>query len=261
MFLNFLENLGKKFIYFLEASGQIIFFIYECFVLIFRKKVRPREIINQIYELGVTSFAIVSITALATGMVLAVQGAVVLTRFGASEYIAKLVALSLVRELGPVLTSLIFIGKSGAKISAELGAMSVNEQILATRALGIDPLDLFGLSRILACIIALPLLVFWCEVLGVFGAMVITVLQENISAISFLNQTFDSLRMVDFVGGMAKTVVFSFLIGIVCCFKGFRTSGGSLGVGKFTTEAVALSSILVIISNFLLTKIIINFWG
>jgi phospholipid/cholesterol/gamma-HCH transport system permease protein len=261
MFKKYLEILGKEIIYFLHLCGRIIYFIFDCCVLILNKRIRMPQVMTQVYELGVNAFAMVTIAALATGMVLAVQAAVVLNRFGATEYIAKLVSLSLVRELGPVLTSLIFIGKSGAKISAELGAMSANEQILATRALGIDPLDFLGLSRILACIIALPILVFWCEIIGIFGGMLITVLQENISVFSFLSQTIDSIRMVDFIGGMIKTIFFSILIGVVCCFKGFNTSGGSLGVGKFTTEAVALSSILVIVANFLLTKIIINIWG
>jgi len=258
---HFLEKLGQHVIYFFQVSGQIIYFSFDCFLVAVRKGIRWKELLEQVYELGINAFGIVSITALATGMVLAVQSAAVLERFGATEYIAKLVALSLVRELGPVLTSLVFIGKSGAKISAEIGTMSVNEQILATRTLGINPIDFFGISRILACVIALPLLVFWSEVLGVLGGMVITVLQENISPLAYINQAFDSLKLVDFVGGMMKTLVFSLLIGIISCFKGFRTTGGSLGVGKYTTQAVALSSIAVIVSNFLLTKIIINIWG
>ncbi|MBU2540346.1 MAG: ABC transporter permease [Candidatus Omnitrophica bacterium] len=256
-----LEKIGSYVIHALQLAGAIICFLIDVFATVFRRGLRPRQIADQIYELGVSAFWIVSIASLATGMVLAVQSAVVLVRFAATEYIAKLVALSLVRELGPVLTSLIFIGKSGAKVSAEIGAMNVNEQILATRALGIDPIDFFGISRILACIIVLPLLVFWCEILGILGGMLITVLQEGVSCFSYINQTFDSIRIVDFVGGMVKTLFFSLIIGIICCYKGFRTRGGSIGVGKYTTEAVALSSILVIVSNFLLTKIIINFWG
>jgi phospholipid/cholesterol/gamma-HCH transport system permease protein len=261
MLRKFLTRLGAHVIYFSQTSGSIIYFSFDCFLVMVRRGIRLKDVAEQIYELGVNALGIVSITALATGMVLAVQSAVVLERFGATEYIANLLALSLVRELGPVLTSLVFIGKSGAKVSAEIGTMSVNEQILATRALGINPIDFFGISRILACVIVLPMLVFWCEVLGVFGGMLITVLQESIDPFSFLRQTLDSLKLVDFLGGLMKTVVFSFLIGIISCFKGFRTTGGSLGVGKYTTEAVALSSILVIVANFLLTKIIINLWG
>ncbi len=256
-----LEKIGTYIIHALRLAGRIICFCIDVFSTILRRGLRPRQVTDQVYELGVSAFWIVSIASLATGMVLAVQSAVVLVRFAATEYIAKLVALSIVRELGPVLTSLIFIGKSGAKISAEIGAMNVNEQILATRALGIDPIDFFGISRILACIIVLPLLVFWCEVLGIFGGMLITVLQEGVSFSSYFNQTIASIRLIDFVGGMVKTLFFSMIIGTVCCYKGFRTTGGSIGVGKYTTEAVALSSILVIVANVVLTKILINFWG
>ncbi|MEW6008660.1 MAG: ABC transporter permease [Candidatus Omnitrophota bacterium] len=257
----FLERIGKRVIDFLQTSGQIIYFSFDCLRLIIRKGIRLEQIGEEVFELGVNAFGIISISALATGMVLAVQSAVVLVRFGATEYIAGLIALSLVRELGPVLASLIFIGKSGAKISAELGTMSVNEQLLATRALGIDPIGFFGVSRIIACVIALPLLVFWCEILGIFGGLLISTFQVGINPFFYMHQTIDSLKLIDFTGGMIKTVVFSILIGIICCFKGFNTRGGSLGVGKNTTQAVALSSILVIVSNFFLTKIIITFWG
>lgn len=257
----FLEKIGKRVIRFLETSGEMIYFSFDCLRVVVKRGIRPTQIGEEIFELGVNAFGIISISALATGMVLAVQSAVVLARFGATEYIAGLVALSLVRELGPVLASLIFIGKSGAKISAELGTMSVNEQLLATRALGIDPIGFFCVSRIIACIITLPLLVFWCEVLGILGGLLISTFQVGINPFFYIHQTIDSLKLIDFTGGMIKTVVFSILIGISCCFKGVSTKGGSLGVGKNTTQAVALSSILVIVSNFFLTKIIITFWG
>ena len=217
--------------------------------------------LKQIYELGLEALPIISIASLATGMVLAVQAAVILSRFGARQYISAFVSLSLVRELGPVLSSIIFIGKSGAKISAEIGAMNVNEQIMATRTLGIDPMDFFSSSRVLACIIVLPILVFWSEILGIFGGLLISVFQENISVFSYVTSTYDSLRLVDFFSGLIKTFFFSVIIGIISCYKGFQAKGGSIGVGSFTTEAVALCMIVVIVSNFFFTKIILNIWG
>lgn len=256
-----LRGLGQSFIYFLRMSGQIILFFLETFGLIARGKIRPRQIIKQVYELGVEAFAIISVASLATGMVLAVQSAVILSRFGARQYISRLVGLAIVRELGPVLGSIIFVGKSGAKISAEIGAMNVNEQILATRTLGIDPMDFFTTSRVLACLIVLPILVFWAELVGILGGLLIAMFQENIPAFSYMHQTYNAIRMVDFGGGMLKTVFFSLIVGIICCYKGFNTKGGSIGVGKYTTEAVALCTILIIISNFLLTKLIITIWG
>ncbi len=256
-----IRKLGERLIYFLKICGQILFFSLEIFSLVLKGRVRIKETVRQIYELGVEAFSILSIAALATGMVLAVQAAVILSRFGARQYISKLVVLSLIRELGPVLGSIIFVGKSGAKISAEIGAMSVNEQILATRTLGIDPMDFFTVSRVIGCLVALPLLVFWSEIIGILGGLLIAVIQEHVSISSYIYQTYNSIRMVDFLGGMTKTVFFSLIVGVICSYKGFKTEGGSTGVGKYTTEAVALSTILIIVSNFLLTKIILSIWG
>jgi len=256
-----LEKIGNKVFYFFRIAGEILFFSLETFSLFLRGKIRFKELFRQIYELGLGAFPIIFITSLATGMVLAVQAAVILSRFGARGYISIFVGLSLVRELGPVLTSIVFIGKSGAKISAEIGSMSVNRQIMATRTLGIDPMDFFTSSRVLACMIVLPILVFCSEVIGIFGGLLISVFQENISALSYITTTYDSIRLVDFLGGLIKTFFFSVMIGIICCYKGFQAKGGSTGVGSYTTEAVALCMILVIVSNFLLTKIILNIWG
>ncbi len=254
-------TMEKKIWHLLNITGKIFYFSLETFILLLKGKIRFRSTVRQIYELGVEAFPIISIASFATGMVMAVQAAVILSRFGARQYISSFVALSLVRELSPVLGSIIFVGKSGAKISAEIGAMNVNEQLLATRALGIDPMDFFTSSRVLACMVVLPILVCWSEVIGISGGLLISVFQENISFQSYVHHTFNSLRLVDYVGGMIKTLFFSMIIGIVCCYKGFQTKGGSTGVGCYTTEAVALSTILIIISNFVLTKLILTIWG
>ncbi|MFC1593776.1 MlaE family ABC transporter permease [Candidatus Omnitrophota bacterium] len=258
---NALKKLGKKLEYLLSVTGQICFFSLDTFSLIFRGKIRIRDTVRQMYEVGVEAFPIISIASLATGMVMAVQAAVILARFGARQYIATFVGLALVRELSPVLGSIIFVGKSGAKISAEIGAMNVNEQLLATRTLGIDPMYFFTTSRVIACMIMLPILVCWSEIIGIAGGMLIAVLQEHMPVQSYVNHTLRSLRLVDFAGGMIKTLFFSIFIGLICCFKGFQTRGGSTGVGRFTTEAVALSTIIIIISNFILTKLILTIWG
>ena len=257
----FLETTGNKLVHFFKISGEILFFTLETFNLFLRGKIRLKELFRQIYELGLEALPIISIASLATGMVLAVQAAVILSRFGARGYISRFVGLALVRELGPVLSSIVFIGKSGAKISAEIGAMNVNEQIMATRTLGIDPMDFFTSSRVLACMIVLPILVFFSELVGIFGGLLISVFQEDITAFSYITTTYESIRLVDFLSGLIKTFFFSVIIGIICCYKGFQTKGGSTGVGRYTTEAVALCMILVIVSNFILTKIILNIWG
>ena len=184
-----------------------------------------------------------------------------MVRIGAKEYIAPLVALSLVRELSPVFTALIFSGKAGARVTAELGTMNVNDQMLATRTLGVDPIEYFIVPRIIACFIVLPILTIISEMVGIMGGYCVGVFEANIPATYYLNQTFKSIRYVDFFSGFTKVFFFAIIIGWVCCYKGFTTRGGSLGVGKFTTEAVAYSYIFVILSNTVLTKLILTFWG
>ena len=182
-------------------------------------------------------------------------------RFGAKEKVASLVALSLVRELGPVFSALIFSGKAGARMTAELGTMSVNNQITATKVMGVDPVEFLAVPRIVACFFVLPILVVFSQIIGIMGGYVVGVFEANVPGPFYINQTLRSLGYVDFFSGFLKTFVFAILIGWACCYQGFMTKGGSLGVGKYTTKAVALSYILVVVSNTVLTKIILTFWG
>src|SRR3989338_10885449 len=243
------------------SFGNAIFFMGEVFASILRGKIRVKELVKQVYEQGAQSVGIIALTSLATGMVLALQGYVILVRFGAKEYVAQLVVLSLVRELSPVLSSIVFSGKSGARMSAELGSMKVDDQILATRTLGVGPVEYFAVPRVIACFIVLPLLVVISEVLGVLGGFLIGTLEAKMAAAFYWQRTITSIAFVDFFSGIIKTVFFSLLIGFVCCYQGFQTKGGSLGVGQYTTRAVAMCYILVIISNFVLTKVILAVWG
>src|SRR3990167_6615777 len=151
----------------LTAPGQAVCFLGEILGHVLKGRVRFGEVLKQIYEQGLQSVTIVVLTSLASGMVLALQGYVAMARFGAKEYIAHLVALSLVRELSPVFTALIFSGKAGARITAELGAMSVNDQILATRTLGVDPVEFLIVQRLVACVVVLPILVIISEFVGI----------------------------------------------------------------------------------------------
>jgi phospholipid/cholesterol/gamma-HCH transport system permease protein len=241
--------------------GQALWFLGDIIRCLCRGRIRFREVLKQVYEQGLQSVVIIVLTSLASGLVLAMQSLVVLIRFGAKEVIAPIVALSLVRELSPVFTALIFSGKAGAKITAELGSMNVNEQILATRTMGVDPMEYLIVPRFLACILAVPILTIMSEIVGIFGGYVIGVMEANIPGTFYLNQTFKAIEYVDFFSGMIKSVFFGVFVGWVCCFQGYVTKGGSLGVGQYTTQAVAYSYIIVILSNTILTKIILNFWG
>jgi phospholipid/cholesterol/gamma-HCH transport system permease protein len=200
------------------------------------------------------------LASFASGAVLALQGYVLLSRFGATEYVAQLVALSLVRELSPVFGSFIFSGKSGARMAAELGTMSVNDQILATRTMGVDPLEFLVVPRMVASFMVLPGLIVFSAIVGIAGGYVIGVYEAHITSASYIERTLHIISFNDFFCGFIKTFFFALLISWVCCYQGFNTRGGSLGVGQYTTKAVALSYIMVVLSNVVLTKIILTFW-
>ena len=236
-------------------------FLGEVLSNIVRGRIRWKEVFKQIYDQGVQSLVIVMLVSFACGAVLAMQARVTMERFGAKEFIAQLVALSLVRELTPVFTALVFSGKSGAGMASELGTMSVNNQIQATRTLGVDPIEFLVVPRIIACFFVLPLLVVIGELVGILGGYVIAVGEAHIPGSYYISQTINAVGYVDFFTGFSKVFFFAILIGWISCFQGFFTSGGSLGVGRFTTKAVALCYVSVIVSNTILTKIILTFWG
>jgi phospholipid/cholesterol/gamma-HCH transport system permease protein len=260
-FFRFMMHIVRQVAQGIAGFGNALFFFGDVVRQIFKGNIRFKEVLKQIYEQGMQSVVVIALTSLATGLVLALQGYVMLDRFGAKEKVASLVALSLVRELSPVFSSLIFSGKAGARMTAELGAMNVNNQIVATKVMGVDPIEFLVVPRMVACFLVLPILVVISEVIGIMGGFIIGLSEANISGSFYVHQTLYSLNYVDFFSGFIKTIFFSILIGWICCYQGFCTQGGSLGVGKYTTKAVALAYIAVVVSNTILTKIILMFWG
>ena len=245
----------------LYGMGASLIFFKDVVWCMIRGRIRWADVFKEIYEQGIESVVIIAMTSFATGAVLALQGYVMLSRFGAKEYVAHLVALSLVRELSPVFGSFIFSGKAGARMAAELGTMNVNDQITATRTLGIDPIEFLVVPRVLACLLVLPGLIVLSEIFGIFGGYVVSVFDAGMPGVSYIQQTLRAVNYVDFFSGFIKTMFFSVFVSWICCYQGYFTKGGSLGVGQYTTKAVAFSYITVVISNTILTKIILNFWG
>jgi len=245
----------------IASLGRAVILLGEAVSCIARGRIRWAEVFKQAYEQGVQSLFIVLLASMASGAVLAMQSRVVMERFGAKELIAQLVALSLVRELGPVFTALVFSGKAGAGMAAELGTMNVNNQIQATRVLGVNPVEFLVVPRMLACFLVLPVLVVASELIGILGGYLVVVTETDIPSSYYITQTINAVGYIDFFSGFVKVFFFAILIGWICCYKGFYTSGGSLGVGRYTTQAVALSYIAVIVSNTILTKILLTFWG
>ena len=216
-----------------------------------------REIVRQMYAVGVKGLTIVWITSIFVGMVLALQFAYGLERFGAQLYVAKLVALSLFREMGPVLTALLVGGKVGAGMSAELGSMSVTEQIDAVRALGANPVKKLVVPRVIATTLMLPVLAIYADVIGILGGLIVCVSEVDMTPTFYLQSVSEAVVIGDVLHGVAKTIFFGFAIGLIGCYQGLRTTGGTEGVGKATTTTVVMVSISILISDYFLSKI---FW-
>lgn len=221
-----------------------------------RRRFPLRDTLVQLEAIGVRSTTIVAITAVFTGMVLALQTAYALTRFGAKPYVGSIVGLAIVRELGPVLAALMVGGRVGAGITAEIGSMQVTEQVDAIRAMGADPVQKLVLPRVLAATLALPLLTVLANVLGVLGGLVIADLQYNISPSFYMQTITRAVQVEDFFSGVAKTLFFGWTIAMVGCHAGLTTQGGTVGVGRATTRAVVTASIAVLVSDFFLTKLL-----
>ncbi len=249
-----IESLGNRVLGVVDGLGSFALLAGATF----RAARRPRfpwlATLRQIEEIGAKSSTIVLITALFTGMVLALQTGMALERFGAKLYVGSVVGLSLARELGPVLTALMVGGRVGAGITAEIGAMQVTEQVDALRSMGADPVQKLVLPRVLAASLSLPLLTILADVLGVLGGMVIAVTQFGIGAHFYMSTITSTVTLEDMLSGVSKTVVFGWIIAMVGCHTGLATTGGTVGVGRATTRAVVVASITVLISDFFLTK-------
>jgi phospholipid/cholesterol/gamma-HCH transport system permease protein len=215
----------------------------------------PSEMFLQMDAIGVGSLNIVVLTGLFTGMVLALQTALSLETFGAKNYIGRVVSLSMIRELGPVLTALMVAGRVGSGIAAELGSMIVTDQINAMRAMGSDPLRKLVVPRLLAGVVMVPMLTIVSDTLGLIGGYVISLIILKIPGGLYFSSATDALSLGDIIGGLIKPVVFGFIIAMVGCYLGLSTSGGTQGVGRSTTQSVVVCSVLILASDFLLTRI------
>lgn len=216
-----------------------------------------RDIIQQFEAIGVGSLTVVLLTGLFTGMVLALQSGFTLDQFGARSMVGRLVSASMVKELGPVLTGLMVAGRVGSGIAAELGSMMVTDQIAALRALGTDPIRKLVMPRILAGVLMVPLLTVIAGGVGMVGGWFVTVFQLRVASTIYWNSVIQGLYMQDVWMGLLKPFFLGFAIVSIGCHVGMRTTGGTQGVGRATTNAVVASSVAVIAVDFLVTKVMI----
>lgn len=224
-----------------------------------RRPLGLATITAQIEALGVRSLAIATLTGTFAGLVISVQFAFFFARFGMQQSVGKVVVLTLFRELAPVLTALTVGARIGSGITAELGSMKVTEQLDAIRMLGADPLKKLVAPRILACAVVLPALTVLSDLFGLVAGAWVVSLEYGVSMRDFLGTAIRTAEVLDFTSGLIKAAFFGVIIGTVGCFKGFGVKGGTEGVGVATTETVALAAVLVCISDFLLTKLLLLF--
>jgi phospholipid/cholesterol/gamma-HCH transport system permease protein len=250
-----IKRLGGATLDFFIYIGGIFHLFVSTLFHIFIPPLRRKEIFTQMYKVGVLSFPIVFLVAFFTGMVLALQSAYQLTKMNAQIYISSLVALSMVRELGPVLTALVIAGRVGASITAELGTMKVTEQIDALETLAANPVKYLVVPRFIALCIMLPLLTIYADFLGIIGGYLIGVYKLLIGHTIYIKMTFDPLMFKDLFTGLLKSFIFAIIICIISCYEGFRTEGGAEGVGKATTLSVVTSFIMIIAADCLFTAL------
>jgi len=230
----------------------------KAFGAIFRRPFYVRDILLQMDLIGVGSLTVVMLTGFFTGAVLTLQTSKELSRFGAVGFTGGLVSVSLVRELGPVLAALV-AGRVGSGMASELGSMLVTEQINAMRALGTDPIKKLVVPRVLATIAMLPVLTIIADTLGIIGGLAVALNVLHITTNLYLSRAWESLSYMDLFGGLLKPLVFGAIVSVVSCHCGLRTYGGTQGVGRSTTQAVVASSVLILIFDFFLSRVILAY--
>lgn len=250
----FLRRLGAQFVGGVQFAGGVTALGFDCLRELFRPPFYIRLTLEQMYLIGVRSFSLVTITALATGSVMALQFGYGLEKFGGKLYVPKVMALAFVREMGPVFTSLLVAARIGSGITAEVGSMNVTQQIDAIRALGTNPIKKIVLPRLLATMITLPLLTVMADFIGLFGGMLVTVKELGQTPEFFFTKAVEALTMSDFIMSLVKPFVFAIFIALTACYRGMRTVGGTRGVGDSTTWVVVTTSVFIMVSDFFLTK-------
>ena len=236
---------------FLIETGELSFFAARFFRQTFKKPFEFQELLHQCYRVGVQSLPLVAVTGFIMGLVFTMQTRPTLDEFGAVSWMPSMIGISIVRELGPMITALICAGKIGSGIGAELGSMRVTEQIDAMEVSGTNPFKFLVVTRILAVSLMLPVLVILADAIGLFGSFLVENVKGQVSFVLYFNLAFESLEFGDLVPATVKSFFFGFVIGLVGCYKGYYSKKGTEGVGRAANSAVVIASLLVFIIDFL----------
>jgi phospholipid/cholesterol/gamma-HCH transport system permease protein len=244
-----------------RAVFEVQEYVKMCAALARAATTRPfyyRDVVEQLDAIGVGSLTVVLLTGGFTGAVLALQSGMTLDQFGARSVVGRLISASMIKELGPVLTALMVTGRVGSGIAAELGSMAVTDQLNALRALGTDPIRKLALPRVIAGVIMVPILTVISDFVGIVGAWVITVTQLRVASSVYWNSVIIALYIEDIWMGLIKPVFLGFALVSIACFVGMRTTGGTQGVGRSTTQSVVAGSVAVLVLDFIITKLLIS---
>jgi phospholipid/cholesterol/gamma-HCH transport system permease protein len=255
MKINIFYNIGKSALTFIETLGSLCLFALTALYHCFQPPFFPRLIFRQMIDIGYYSLPVVGLTAIFSGMVLALQSYTGFSRFNAESAIANIVVLSITRELGPVLAGLIVAGRVGASMAAEIGTMRVTEQIDALTTLSTNPYKYLIVPRLIAGFFMLPILVLVADIIGVFGGYLVAVYKLGFNSTIYITSTIDFVETSDILSGLVKAAVFGYLITLMGCYHGFNSKGGAQGVGIATTNAVVSASIMILTSNYIITEL------
>lgn len=241
----------------MRMLGEIMILTKNTVVCTFSRPFYWGRLLEQMVQLGIGSLSITIVIGVVTGLVMTLQFGYGLEKFGGTLYVPAIVSLSLMRELAPIFTSLLIAGRIGSGMSAEIGAMNVTQQIDAIRALGTNPLRVLVVPRVLASVFSLPLLAMLSAFMGIIGGLSIAYLEFNMPAGFYINKVLSTIKFTDVFGSMFKCAFFGLVIAILACYRGFQTNEGTRGVGAATTWVVVRTSIVILISDFFLSKLLI----
>ena len=251
--IKFVLDWVKHFAY---ETQRLFFFSLKMLGSLFGRPIYPAETFEQMYLIGVGSLFLVILTGLSAGQGMALEFSNELADFGSKHYLGRIMVLAIVRELGPVLTGIMVASRVAAGITAEIGSMKASNQLDALTAFGIDPLRKLAAPRLISLIIMVPALTIICDIIAIFGGWIIAVFIAHITSTTYWTAVKEKLLFGNIFIGLLKPFIYAFIIGFVSCYKGFTSEGGTKGVGRATTESVMVSSITILIANFVVTKFI-----
>lgn len=255
-FLTPFENIGKFTLKTIDEFGSLVIYLWESILSIFRYSINFDNLIDQMIFIGVDSLAVVGLTGLFTGMVLSLQAYNMARIVGVTYIIGPTVALSMTRELGPVLTALMITARCGSSMASEIGTMKVTDQIDALEVMAVDPYYYLSVPRIIAAMIMLPIMTILCSLVGIAGGYIVYTYFLGLNHVVYVEKIYQYIKLNDIYDGLLKAFFFGIILATISTFKGFETTGGSKGIGRFTTQAVVLSSVYILFADYILTAVL-----